>query len=78
MGFRTADRIAQSMGTAVTDKGQPPALDFPCAAWDVAGASGHVFLPRDAARGGAGLPARRRRSELENELAGTGIKGELR
>ena len=76
VGFRTADRIAQSMGTAVTDSNRLRRT-FLCAA-DVAGASGHVFLPRDklleAAQGCLQAP----QEELENELAVLVIKGELR
>ena len=77
VGFRTADRIAQSMGTAVTDSNRLRAgLSYVLR--DVAGASGHVFLPRDklleAAQGLLQAP----QEELENELAVLVIKGELR
>ena len=77
VGFRTADRIALSMGVNPQDSHRLRA-GLIYVLRDAAGASGHVFLPRDrlldAAQGILQAPP----EAVENELAALVLSGEVR
>ena len=77
VGFRTADRIALSMGVNPADS-QRLRAGLLYVLREAAGAAGHVFLPRDqllnAAQGLLQAPM----ETLENELAALVLSGEAR
>ena len=77
VGFRTADRIALSMGVSPQD-GNRLRADIIYTLREAAGGAGHVYLPREklceAAQGVLQAP----QEEVENELAALMLVGEIR
>ncbi len=77
VGFKTADRIALSMGIPAEDVNRIRS-GIIYTIWEAAGAAGHVYLPRqtliDAACGILSAP----QEVVENEVAALTLNGELR
>ncbi|MDR2515439.1 MAG: ATP-dependent RecD-like DNA helicase [Christensenellaceae bacterium] len=67
IGFKTADRIALSMGFAQNDPNRLRA-GLIYLLWEASGAEGHVYLPRDALLAAAKALLQASDGELENEL----------
>lgn len=77
IGFRTADKIALSMGTSANDPNRLRAgITYTLS--EAAGGAGHVYLPREklceSAQGILQAPI----EEVENELAALMLSGEVR
>ena len=77
VGFRTADRIALSMGVAPGDSNRLRA-GITYTLWDMAGGSGHVYLPKEKLVEAASGILQAPEEEVLNELAALVITGELR
>ena len=77
VGFRTADRIALSMGVAPDDPNRLRA-GLTYTLWDAAGAAGHVFLPKEKLVEAACGILQAPEEEVVNELAALVLSGEVR
>lgn len=77
VGFRTADRIALSMGVAPDDPNRLRA-GLTYTLWDAAGAAGHVYLPKEKLIESACGILQAPEEEVVNELAALVLSGEVR